>query len=221
MASIDAPTTIVPTGTQPIPERVMADYIEDYDAGTGIGTAVCVGEVIDRLREEGGVMEATTPGTFMTIEGDKVYPTFLDMLRDQPMMPDPVFKEGEVSWSVEELGFPLDQMDEYDIAFKKMYEDMFRRANELGTMGPGEFELRLSRLQNELSESNTENSNGGGTVLVSTGGSPVHSPQRPASAIRAPLPILGARTLLPPLEEGGYAGDAEADDGKCGSPVDA
>lgn len=221
MAEINAPKTIVPTGTQPIPARVMADYIEDYDAGTGIGMAVCTGEVIRRLRESGGVMDATTPGLFMMPEGDKEYNTFLEMLRDQPMMPDPVFRDGEVSWTVEDAGFPLDQMDAYDLAFKKMYEDMFSRANELGTMGPGEFELRLSRLQNELSESKVENPNGGGTVLVSTGGSSVHAPQCPTPAIYSPLPILSPGTLLPPSEEGGYAGDSEADDGKCGSPVDA
>ena len=49
-------------------------------------------------------MEATTPGTFMMIEGDKVYPTFLDMLRDQPQQPDPVFEEGDVMPTMEEGG---------------------------------------------------------------------------------------------------------------------
>jgi hypothetical protein len=214
MAEINAPTTIMDPNVEFV-ERPPPDE------ALSVGTAVCTGQVIDRLRESGGIMEATTPGLFMMPEGLKEYPTFLEMLRDQPMMADPVFKEGEVSWTVEDAGFPLDQMDAYDIAFKKMYEDMFSRANELGTMGPGEFELRLSRLQNELSESKVENPNGGGIVLVSTGGSSVHAPQCPTPAIYSPLPILSPGTLLPPSEEGGYAGDSEADDGKCGSPVDA
>ena len=221
MAEINAPTTIVPTEPHPIPERVMEDYVEDYDAGTGIGMAVCTGEVIRRLRESGGVMDATTQGLFMMPEGDKEYPTFLEMLRDQPMMPDPVFKDGEVSWTVEDAGFPLDQMDAYDIAFKKMYEDMFSRANELGTMGPGEFELRLSRLQNELSESKVENPNGGSTGFVSTGGPSVYVSERPPSSVHNLLQVLSPGTLLSPPEEGGYACSSEIDAGKRGSPVDA
>jgi hypothetical protein len=184
-------------------------------------TAVCTGEVISRLRESGGVMEATTPGLFMMPEGDKEYNTFLEMLRDQPMMPDPVFKEGEVSWTVEDAGFPLDQMDAYDIAFKKMYEDMFSRANELGTMGPGEFEVRLSRLQNELSESKVENINGGCAVLVPTGGSSIYVSERPSSSVHNLLQVLSPGTLIPPPEEGGYARTSQVDDGRSGSPVDA
>jgi hypothetical protein len=221
MAAIDAPTTILSGETEPIIDRDLTTYNEERDGGTGIGMAVCTGEVIRRLRESGGVVDATTPGLFMMPEGDKEYNTFLEMLRDQPMMPDPVFKEGEVSWTVEDAGFPLDQMDAYDIAFKKMYEDMFSRANELGTMGPGEFELRLSRLQNELSESKVENPNGGSTGFVSTGGPSVHVSERPPSSVHNLLQVLSPGTLLSPPEEGGYACSSEIDAGKRGSPVDA
>jgi len=214
MAEINAPTTII----DPNVEFVERPH---PDEGLGVMTAVCTGQVISRLRESGGVMEATTPGLFMMPEGDKEYNTFLEMLRDQPQLPDPVFKEGEVSWTVEDAGFPLDQMDSYDIAFKKMYEDMFSRANELGTMGPGEFEMRLSRLQNELSESKVENINGGCVVLIPTGGSTIYTTERPSSSVHNLLQVISPGSIVPPPEEGGYAGDAEVDDGKCGSPVDA
>jgi len=214
MTAIDAPMTIMDPNIEFV-ERPPPDE------GLGVPIAVCTGEVISRLRESGGVMEATTPGLFMMIEGDKEYNTFLEMLRDQPPLPDPVFKEGEVSWTVEDAGFPLDQMDAYDIAFKKMYEDMFSRANELGTMGPGEFEMRLSRLQNELSESKVENINGGCVVLIPTGGSTIYTTERPSSSVHNLLQVISPGSIVPPPEEGGYAGDAEVDDGKCGSPVDA
>jgi len=214
MAEINAPTTIIDPNVEFV-ERPPPDE------GLGVMTAVCTGQVISRLRESGGVMEATTPGLFMMPEGDKEYNTFLEMLRDQPQLPDPVFKEGEVSWTVEDAGFPLDQMDSYDIAFKKMYEDMFSRANELGTMGPGEFEMRLSRLQNELSESKVENINGGCVVLIPTGGSTIYTTERPSSSVHNLLQVISSGSIVPPPEEGGYAGDAEVDDGKCGSPVDA
>lgn len=214
MAEINAPTTIIDPNVEFV-ERPPPDE------GLGVMTAVCTGQVISRLRESGGVMEATTPGLFMMIEGDKEYNTFLEMLRDQPQLPDPVFKEGEVSWTVEDAGFPLDQMDAYDIDFKKMYEDMFSRANELGTMGPGEFEMRLSRLQNELSESKVENINGGCVVLIPTGGSTIYTTERPSSSVHNLLQVISPGSIVPPPEEGGYAGDAEVDDGKCGSPVDA
>jgi hypothetical protein len=214
MAEINAPTTIMDPNIEFV-ERPPPDE------GLGVMTAVCTGEVISRLRESGGVIEATTPGLFMMPEGDKEYNTFLEMLRDQPQLPDPVFKEGEVSWTVEDAGFPLDQMDAYDIAFKKMYEDMFSRANELGTMGPGEFELRLSRLQNELSESKVENPNGGSIGFISSGRSTIYTTERPSSSVHNVLQVLSPGTLIPPSEEGGYEPGTEADDERSGSPVDA
>ena len=199
----------------------MADYMEEYDAGTGIGMAICTGEVIRRAREEGSIMDATTPGLFMMPEGEKEYNTFLEMLRDQPKMPDPIFGVDDVSWTVEDAGCPLDKMDEIDAEFKKLYEEMFTRTHELGTMGAGEFELRLNSRQNELSESKTENPNGRGIILVSTGGSPIHMSEHPPSSVHTLLQVLSPGTLLPPPEEGGYACTSEIDAGKCGSPVDA
>ena len=221
MATIDAPTTILPAETEPILDRDLTTYNQERDAGTGIGMAVCTGEVIRRLREEGSVMDAMTPGLFMMPEGDKEYNTFLEMLRDQPKMPDPIFKSGEVEWTAEDVGCPLDRMDEIDAEFKKLYEEMFNRTHELGTMGAGELELRLNRRQNELSESKVENLNGGGIVLVSTGGPSVHMSEHPPSSVHNLLQVLSPGTLLPPPEEGGYARTSEVDDGRSGSPVDA
>lgn len=186
-----------------------------------VGTAVCVGEVLDRLREEGGVMEATTPGTFMMIEGDKVYPTFLEMLRDQPQLPDPVFKEGDILPTIEDAGFPLDQMDAYDSEFKKMYEDMFSRSSEMGVMGAGDFEARLAALQNELSNSKVENPNGGSIGLVSPGGPPLHAFERAPTPFCHTLQVTGTGAFVPPPEEGSYASDSKADDERAGAPVDA
>ena len=98
---------------------------------------------------------------------------------------------------------------------------MFNRTHELGPMGAGEFELRLNRRQNELSESKTENPNGGGVVLISTGGSSVHVSERPPSSLHNPLQVLSPGTLIPPPEAGGYEGNTDIDDGTCGSPVDS
>ena len=221
MAEINAPTTIVSTGTHPIPERVTADYIEEYDAGTGIGMAVCIGEVIDHLRESGKVMEATTPGKFMMVEGDKVYPTFLDMLRDQPMPPDPVFTEDDVLPIMEDKGVPLGELDEMDVEFKKMYEEMFSRTSELGVMGAGDFEIRLRQRQNELSESKLENTNGAGASNLSTGRSASHSPQRPSTPFCHAVQIPCTRAFLPASEAGGDASDTKDHDGDTGALVDA
>jgi hypothetical protein len=221
MAAIDAPTVILTPDLPTIDVNDKETHLVERDAGTAVGMAVCTGQVIDRLRESGGLMEAITPGLFMMPEGDKEYNTFLEMLRDQPKMPDPVFKTGEVSWTVEDVGCPLDRMDAIDAEFKKLYEEMFSRTHELGTMGPGEFELRLNRRQNELSESKIENPNGGSTDFVSTGGSSVHMSERPPSSVHNPLQVLGSRTFVPPPEEGGYGGYTQVDDGRSGSPVDA
>ena len=187
----------------------------------GVGIAVCVGDVIDRVRKSGGVMEATTPGVFMMPEGDKEYANFLEMLRDQPPLPDPVFKEGDCLPTIEDAGFPLDKLDEYENEFKKMYDEMFSRVNEFGTMGAGEFEMRLKQRQNELSESKDIDSNGGGTVLTSSGKSSVHSSEHPTTPVHGPVPLFASGSFVHPTEEGSYEAGAEADDERCGSPVDS
>ena len=214
MAAVDAPTTIIdPNATfteKPVEDRALS-----------VGTAVCTGEVLDRIREEGGIMEATTPGLFMMPEGDKEYRTFIEMLRDQPPLPDPVFKPGDILPTIEDAGFPLDQMDEYDIAFKKMYEDMFSRSAEMSVMGAGDFEARLAVLQNELSNSKVENPNGGSIGLVPTRGPALHAFERAPTPFCHTMQVAGAGAFLPPPEEGGYAHDAKVDDERDGTPVDA
>jgi hypothetical protein len=214
MAAVDAPTTIIDP---------KLEFVErpPPDQAISVGTAVCTGEVIDRLRESGGVMEATTPGLFMMPEGDKEYSSFLEMLRDQPQLPDPVFKPGDILPTIEDAGFPLDQMDEYDIAFKKMYEDMFSRSSELGVMGAGDFEARLRALQNELSNSKVENPNGGSIGLVSPGGPALHAFERAPTPFCHTVQVPSAGAFIPPPEEGGYAHDAKVDDERDGAPVDA
>jgi hypothetical protein len=193
----------------------------DRDAGTAIGMAVCTGEVISRAREEGKVMEATTPGTFMMVEGDKVYSTFLEMLRDQPQPPDPVFKDDDVLPTMEDVGVPLGLLDEMDVEFKKMYQEMFTRTNELGVLGAGDFEARLLQRQNELSESKGENPNGGSTRVLSTGGPTLHAPERPATPFYFALQIPRAGAIVSTPEERGDAGDTDVDDRGTGSSVDA
>jgi hypothetical protein len=193
----------------------------DRDAGTAIGMAVCVGEVLDRVREEGGVMEATTPGTFMMVEGDKVYPTFLEMLRDQPQPPDPVFEEGDVLPIMEDKGVPLGALDDMDVEFKKMYQEMFSRTNELGVLGAGDFEARLVQRQNELSESKSENPNGGSTSVLSTGGPTLHAFERAPTPFHFAVQIPRAGAIVSTPEEGGDAGDTDVDDRGAGSSVDS
>jgi hypothetical protein len=214
MAAVDAPTTIIdPNATfteKPVEDRTLS-----------VGTAVCTGEVLDRIREEGRIMEATTPGLFMMPEGDKEYRTFIEMLRDQPPLPDPVFKPGDILPTIEDAGFPLDQMDEYDNEFKKMYADMFSRTSEMGVMGAGDFEARLLALQNELSESKDIDSNGGGPVLTSSGKSSVHSSEHPTTPVHGPVPLFASGSFVHPTEEGSYEAGTEADDERCGSPVDS
>lgn len=177
-----------------------------------VGISVSTGQVIERVRSEGGILEATTPGVFMVPDGDKEYATFLEMLRDQPKMEDPVFAEGEVAWTVEEAGFPLEKMDEYDTEFKKMYDDMFSRSSEMGVMGAGDFEARLAALKNELSDSKIETSNGGGINVLSTGEPAVHPPQRPSTPFCPDVQIPFAGPLVPLSAEGGDASDTKVDD---------
>jgi hypothetical protein len=193
----------------------------DRDAGTSIGMAVCTGEVINRAREEGRVLEATTPGTFMMVEGDKVYSTFLEMLRDQPQPPDPVFKDDDVLPTMEDVGVPLGVLDDMDVEFKKMYQEMFSRTNELGVLGAGDFEARLLQRQNELSESKGENPNGGSTRVLSTGEPTLHAFERAPTPFHFAVQIPRAGAIVSTPEERGDAGDTDVDDRGSGSSVDS
>ena len=214
MAAIDSPAIIM---TSDIP--VVEPSIEERDCGTSVATAVCVGEVVRRVREQGGIMEATTPGLFMMIEGDKEYKTFLEMLRDQPQMPDPVFKEGEVEWTLEDAGFPLYRQDEIDAEFKKMYDEMFSRSSELGVIGAGDFESYLSQRkqaynemfrQNELSEGKIENLNGGGTDVLLARRPSIYETQRTTTPVHTPVSISSAGSFTPSIEEGSNENDGRS-----------
>ena len=121
----------------------------------------------------------------------------------------------------DESGFPLDKMDEYDNEFKKMYDDMFSRTAEMGVMGAGDFEARLRALQNELSESKDIDGNGGGIVLTSSGEQTLHTSEHPTTPVPDPVSLASPGTFIHPTEEGSYEAGTEADDERCGSPVDS
>jgi hypothetical protein len=225
MAAIDS-SAIIMTSDIPIVEI----NTEERDIGIGIASAVCVGEVVNRVREEGGIMEATTPGLFMMIEGEKEYATFLEMVQDQPPQPDPVFKEGDVIPTIEDAGFPLDRQDEIDAEFKKMYDEMFSRSSELGVIGAGDFEAYLSQRkkaygemfkQNGLSPIEQENPNGGGLDSLSTGRTSIYSPQRSTTPICNSMSCSSTCSTDSLSEEICSRTCSQVNDGRCGKTMDA
>ena len=225
MAAIDSPAIIM---TSDIP--VIEVNTEERDCGTSVATAVCTWEAINRIREQGGIMEATTPGLFMMIEGEKEYSTFLEMVQDQPQQPDPVFKEGDVIPTIEDAGFPLDRQDEVDAEFKKMYDEMFSRSSELGVMGAGDFEEYLSQRkqaynemfrQNELSPNNIDNINGGGTNSLSIRRTSIYSPQRSTTPICNSMSCSSTCSTDSLCEELCSRTCRQVNDGGCGKNVDA
>lgn len=193
----------------------------EQDRVVCVGTSVETWRTIDRVRNEGGILEATTKGAYIMPEGDKTYTTFLDMLRDQPMPPDPVFKDDDVLPIMEDKGVPLGKLDEMDIEFKKMYEEMFSRTGELGVMGAGDFEARLRERQNELSKSNVENTNGGSPGNLSHGESALYAPQCPSTPLHSVMQIPVAGDVVPLPEEGSYATDTKDHDGDAGPTMDS
>jgi hypothetical protein len=225
MAAIDCPGIILPSLIQKLEAN-----LEERDIGIGIPSAVCTGEVVRRVREEGGIIEATTPGLFMMIEGEKEYKTFLEMVQDQPQQPDPVFKEGDVIPTIEDAGFPLDRQDEIDAEFKKMYDEMFNRSSELGVMGAGDFESYLSQRrqayvemfkQNGLSPIEQENPNGGGLDSLFTGRTSVYSPQRSTTPICSPMSSSCSCSTDSLCEEICSRTCRQVNDGGCGKTMDA
>jgi len=225
MAAIDCPGIILPSD---IPK--LEPIEKEREQEPGVAKAICTWEAINRIREEGGIMEATTPGLFMMIDGEKEYKTFLEMLRDQPQQPDPIFKEGDVIPTIEEAGFPLDRQDEIDAEFKKMYDEMFSRSSELGVMGAGDFEAYLTQRkqaytemfrQNELSPSKQENLNGGGLDFLSVRRTSVYSPARSTTPICGFMSCSSTRSTDSLSEELCEAACSQVNDGRCGSIVDA
>jgi len=225
MAAIDCPGIILPSD---IPK--LEPIEKEREQEPGVAKAICTWEAINRIREEGGVLEATTPGLFMMIDGEKEYKTFLDMLRDQPQQPDPIFKEGDVIPTIEDAGFPLDLQDKVDADFKKMYDEMFSRSSELGVMGAGDFEMYLQARrraytslfgQNELSPSKLENLNGGDISSLSTRRTSIYSPQRSTTPICSPMSTSCACSTNSLSEEICSGSCSQTNDGGCGKNVDA
>ena len=225
MAAIDSPAIII---TSDIP--IVEPKLEERDCGTSVATAVCTWEAINRIREQGGIMEATTPGLFMVPEGEKEYATFLEMVQDQPQQPDPVFKEGDVIPTIEDAGFPLDRQDEIDAEFKKMYDEMFSRSSELGVMGAGDFEAYLSERkkaygemfkQNGLSPIEQENLNGGDIDSLSIGRTSIYSPQRSTTPICNSMSCSSTCSTDSLCEEICSRTCRQVNDGRCGKNVDA
>ena len=225
MAAIDCPGIILPSD---IPK--LEPIEKEREQEPGVAKAICTWEAVNRIREEGRIMEATTPGLFMMIDGEKEYNTFLDMLRDQPQQPDPIFKEGDVIPTIEDAGFPLDRQDEIDAEFKKMYDEMFSRSSELGVMGAGDFEAYLSQRkqayiemfkQNGLSPIQQENLNGGGIDSLSTRRTSIYSPQRSTTPICDSMSCSSTCSTNSLSEEICSRSCSQANDGRCGKNVDA
>jgi hypothetical protein len=205
MASVDAPTTIIGS------EEEVAKFLEPREPrDENISAPASVGFALEgKFILPGNTQEYTE------------YASAQEMIADQPPMPDPVFEENDVLPMMEDKGVPLGKLDEIDIEFKKMYEEMFSRTTELGVMGAGDFEARLLALQNELSDSKVENSNGGGIDLVSSGRSSVYPSQRSSTPFCDSVQIPCAGDFAPPPPTGGHASDSKVNDEQGWSSVDA
>lgn len=141
-----------------------------------------------------------------TLEQSKIL--FNVAMADMPFAKD----VHEVEPIDDESGFPLDKLDEYDLAFKKMYEDMFSRLNEFGTMGPGEFEMKLIDRQNEFSKVMTEKGNEGCTGLLSFGQQTIHASEHPTAPVHNTMSVTSTGTVVHQVEEGSYASDSRVDE---------
>jgi hypothetical protein len=206
MASVDAPTTIIGS------EEEVAKFLEPREprACTVLNVTASIGVALEG--------KFILPGETQEY---KEYASAQEMIQDQPPLPDPVFEKDDVLPTMEDAGFPLNKIEEYDAEFKKMYEDMFSRSSELGVMGAGDFEARLLALQNELSDSKVENSNGGGIDLIPSGRSSVYPSQRSSTPFCDPVQIPCAGDFTPPPPTGGHASDSNVNDGQGWSSVDA
>ena len=202
MASVDAPTTIIGSEAKFLEPREPRE--EKISVPASIGLAL-----------EGKFI---LPGNTQEY---KEYASAQEMIQDQPPLPDPVFEKDDVLPTMEDAGFPLSKIEEYDAEFRIMYDEMFSRSSELGVLGAGDFEARLLALQNELSGNKVENSNGGGIGLIPSGRSSVYPSQRSSTPFCHAVQIDRAGAIVSTPEERGDAGDTDVDDRGSGSSVDA
>jgi hypothetical protein len=205
MAAVNAPTTIIGS------EEEVAKFLEPREPrDENISAPASVGFALEgKFILPGNTQEYTE------------YASAQEMIAAQPPLPDPVFEENDVLPMMEDKGVPLGKLDEIDIEFKKMYEEMFSRTSELGVMGAGDFETRLRERQNELSGSKIENPNGGGINVLPTGEPAVYPPQRPSTPFchSVQIPVSGA--FVSDSKEGSDASDTKNSDGTSGKDVDA
>ena len=205
MASVDAPTTIIGS------EEDVAKFLEPREPREEkISVPASIGFALEG--------KFILPGNTQEY---KEYTSAQEMIKDQPPLPDPVFEENDVLPTMEDAGFPLSKIDEYDAEFKIMYDEMFRRSSELGVMGAGDFEARLLALQNELSGNKVENSNGGGIDLIPSGRSSVYPSQRSSTPFCDAVQIPCAGDFAPPPPTGSDASDSKVNDEQGWSSVDA
>jgi hypothetical protein len=205
MASVDAPTTIIGS------EEEVAKFLDPREPREEkISVPASIGFALEG--------KFILPGNTQEY---KEYASAQEMIQDQPPLPDPVFEKDDVLPTMEDTGFPLSKIEEYDAEFKIMYDEMFSRSSELGVLGAGDFEARLLALQNELSGNKVENSNGGGIGLISSGRSSVYPSQRSSTPFCDAVQIGRAGDFAAHPEAGGDAGDSKVDDRGAGSSVDA
>lgn len=75
----------------------------------------------------------------------KEYETAQAMIADQPPLPDPIFKQGEVVPSMYDAGVSLSSLETYEQDFKDMIEEMFKSGPELKLTKEGIEELLKQR----------------------------------------------------------------------------
>lgn len=75
----------------------------------------------------------------------KEYETAQAMIADQPPLPDPIFKQGEVVPCIYDAGVSLSSLEAYEQDFKDMIEEMFKSGPELKLTKEGIEELLKQR----------------------------------------------------------------------------
>jgi hypothetical protein len=75
----------------------------------------------------------------------KEYESAQAMIADQPPLPDPIFKQGEVVPCIYDTGASLSSLDTFEENFKQMIEEMFKSGPELKLTKEGIEELLKQR----------------------------------------------------------------------------
>ena len=144
-------------------------------------------------------MQRKFAGNNVSVPIPEKYSSFTEMIQDQPPLPDPEFKEGDVQPIIEDAGAALEKIEAHDTEFKKLIEEMFDDVKGFQKITKDEIAARIR--QNGLSDSKQDESNGRSPDCVASREQTVYTSSETDTTVHSSMPETTASVVVPTLED--------------------